>query len=57
LASQAVFVAIVGRGIAAPALGRDHRLDVVEGDLLANGIGVVAAISEQRLHLVGEHPK
>ena len=44
----AVFVAVVEGRVAASALGRDHRLDAMEGDLLSDGVGVVATIGEQR---------
>ena len=43
--------------IAAPSLGGDDRLDAVKGDLLADGVGVVAALGQQRSRLVGDHPE
>ena len=43
--------------VAAATLCRDHRLDAVEGDLLANGVSVIAAIGEQCLSFVRNHPE
>lgn len=43
--------------IATTTLGRDHGSDTVERDLLANGVGVIATIGEQRLGLIGDHPE
>ena len=44
----------MGGGAAPPTLRRDHRLDAVEGNLLADGIGIITPIGQQRLHPVGE---
>nr|WP_294391267.1 hypothetical protein [uncultured Sphingomonas sp.] len=37
------------------ALGRDHRLAALRGDLSPDRVGVVAAIGQQRRHLTGYH--
>lgn len=54
-AALRVPIAVVKRGIAASALGWDHRLDAMEGELFADGVGVVAPIGEQRLGLIRDH--
>jgi len=47
----------MGDWFASVALGRDDSLDFGAGDLLANGISVVALVGEKRLDLVGGHPE
>lgn len=50
----AIEFSVKGRFDAARGQGRDDRLDPVGGELLANAIGVVAAIKDGRLqHVVG----
>src|SRR3546814_1608591 len=39
------------------ALGGDHRLDIGLGECVADGIGVVALVSEQRVDPLGQHPE
>lgn len=55
--SQAVFLPVVRNGIAAVALCGDHRLDAGSRDLITDGIGVIAAISEERLDPALDHPE
>lgn len=44
----AAYYAIVKRWIATAALCRNHRLNSIEGNLLADGSGVVATVGQQR---------
>src|SRR3546814_909543 len=37
--------------------GGDHRLDIGLGECVADGIGVVALVSEQRVDPLGQHPE
>ena len=39
------------------AFGRDDRLDPGLGDLVADGIGIIALVCQERLYLVGDHSK
>jgi len=43
--------------VASSPLGEDHRLDTMEGDLLADGVGIIAAIGQECFGLVGDHPE
>lgn len=43
--------------ITAIAFGGDHRLDTCVCDLVADGVGIVAAIGEEGLDLVADHPE
>ena len=44
-------------GLAPVAFRRNDGLDVGIGDLLANGIGVIALVGEERLYPIGNHPE
>ncbi len=50
-----VFGPVVRDGVKTIALCRDHRFDACGGDFLADSIGIIAAICEERLDAVGHH--
>jgi hypothetical protein len=52
-----VFLAIMRGGSAAVAFGGDDRLDTGFGDFLADGVGVIALVRQERLNTVGDHSK
>lgn len=52
-----IFLGIVRRRVLAVALGRYDGLDVGFRQLLANGVGILALVGQQRFDLVGDHPQ
>ena len=44
-------------GVAAVAPCGDHSLDAGSDDLLADGIGVIAAVGEERFDPIADHPE
>ncbi len=50
-----VFGPVVRDAVKTIALCRDHRFDACGGDFLADSIGIIAAICEERLNAVGHH--
>ena len=44
-------------GVAAVAPCGDHSLDAGSDDLLADGIGIIAAVGEERFEAVTDHPE
>ena len=53
--SPAVFGAVVRSRHAAVGLGGDHRFDASSGDLIADGIGIVAAIGKKGCDPILDH--
>ncbi len=52
-----VFLGIVRRRVLAVSLGGDDGLDLGLRQLLANSVGIVALVGQQRFDLVGDHPQ
>src|SRR3546814_16645033 len=55
--APAVLRTVVRDWRATVALGGDHRLDIGLGACVADGIGVVALVSEQRVDPRSQHPQ
>ncbi len=55
--APAILSPVVRRGRFAIAFGGDDGLDPGPGDLVADGIGIIALVRQERLDLVGNHPE
>lgn len=53
--APAVFGPVVQSRRAAVGLGADHRFDSCFGDLVTDGVGIVAAISKEGLDPITDH--